>query len=791
MSEPAALHPARYEMFLHRLWAIGEEGRLSIQRVTASPIVSQGGECMASFYTAAGVMILACSGHLRFAAATSDAIKRLINWYGKSPGFHEGDQIFFNDPYVAGAHTYDMMVMKPVFYRGHLIAWVASSIHTADTGGLLRGGASEIYHEGIRIQGLKIVEKGEFREDVFRSVTEQCRDPEYVGLDLKAQIASNNVCAGRYLELVEKFGLEFIEAAGNKMIEDSERLSRARLRGLPDGTWASRVFGTAWDRREGGVKPYQVLCTMTKERDELSIDFSGTSPQMNDATNSTLAGTLAQVAVALTDFLFWDVPWSDGRLRPVKVKVPEGTILNCQFPAACGEAPAVGVTAKIALSDCIARMLYSGGYRDINAPWQGIWYTGGPGFFYGGHNRNGLPVAQGLYDGHGAGLGATPTRDGVPCGGNTNIPSGGISDVERIEMQYPFLYFTRNYHIDGGGPGQYAGGTGSFRIYMIYGSEDCSVSYRPYSRLPEGAGLFGGFPAGIGGIRAIFETEGPSLLSRLKASEYPIRPEQLEKEKWGKIHHPAEMRGRVPLPEFTIVADFVAGGAGYGDPIERDPEAVARDVRIGIVSRRTAEEIYGVAMDRSGLMPDRDATERRRQEIRQERLRQAKPYSGSTSSLPRSVTLSPSPSVILSEAKDLRVNSAKGLLSFSEGSGFFAEGSEQASPSAQNDSGTGWEEVLRFHESLAVVGNGAARAIRCIRCDHLFCLPEKNYKDYALRRVRRLEDLARSLVPSRESYIGGYYEYYCPGCATLLHVETFCSLLPGSDEPIHDFRPKI
>ena len=110
------IDPIRYEMFLHRLWAIGEEGRMTLQRVTASPIVSQGGECMSSFYNAQGTMVLACSGHLRFAAATSDAIKVLMDWFGQSPGFHDGDQIFFNDPYVAGSHTYDMMAIKPIFY---------------------------------------------------------------------------------------------------------------------------------------------------------------------------------------------------------------------------------------------------------------------------------------------------------------------------------------------------------------------------------------------------------------------------------------------------------------------------------------------------------------------------------------------------------------------------------------------------------------------------------------------------------------------------------------------------
>jgi N-methylhydantoinase B len=733
------LNPVQYEMFLHRLWAIGEEGRTSIQRVTSSPIVSQGGECMASFYTADGVMFLACSGHLRFAAATSDAIKKLIAWYGGSPGFYDGDQIFFNDPYIAGAHTFDMMIIKPVFRRRKLTAWVASSIHTADTGGVLRGLASEVYHEGIRIQGLKVVEKGEFREDVFRALTQQCRDPEYVGMDIKSQIASNNVLARRYLELVEKFGLDFAAAAGKRMIDDSERLARGRLRGLPEGRWLSRIFGNAFDRKDGEIRPYQIVCSMTKKGEELWLDFTGTSPQMTDSTNSTLAGTTAQIAVVLTDFLFWDVPWSDGRLRPVKVTVPEGTILNCSFPAACGEAPAVGVQAKIAVSDCIARMLYSGGHKDINAPWQGVWYAGGPGFFYGGHNRSGLVVAQGLYDSHGAGLGATPTRDGVHCGGNMNIPSGGISDVERIEMQYPFLYFTRNLHRDGGAPGQHAGGTGSFRIYMIYGSQDCSVSYRPYSRLPEGAGLYGGHPSGIGGIRAVFETAGASILSRLKSGSYPTEPEEIESENWGRVSHPKEMRGRVPLPEFCIVADFVAGGSGYGDPLDREADRVARDVRVGIVSRRVADEVYGVVLRPADLIPDREATEKRRREIREERLREGKADAVSNS------------------------ESVRGL--------------------------AGWKETLRFHEYLAVMQRDGIQAIGCVRCGHVFCDPKGNYKRFALRRPRDLSDLARASVPSGEPYIGGYYEYYCPGCATLLQVDTFCSLLPASHEPLQDFEP--
>jgi N-methylhydantoinase B len=386
-------------------------------------------------------------------------------------------------------------------------------------------------------------------------------------------------------------------------------------------------------------------------------------------------------------------------------------------------------------------MLYSGGHRDVNAPWQGIWYGGGPESFYGGHNREGLVVAQGLYDGHGSGLGAAPHRDGVHCGGNTNIPSGGISDVERIEMQYPFVYFTRNHHMNGGGPGKYSGGTGSYRIYMIYGTQDCSVSYRPYSRISEGIGLFGGYPSGIGGIRAVFHTDGASIMRRLKEKgDYPTRPEQLEAENWGRIAHPAEIKGRVALPEFCIVADFVPGGGGYGDPLDREPELVARDVRRRIVSSGLAEQLYGVIVDGSNFVLNKGATEKCRREIREERFRVGKAYAGIVSAFPERLK-----------------------------------------------SESNWRAVFRFHEYLAVAQNGKTQVVQCIRCGHLFCEPKDNYKRYALRRVRDLLELAGRFVPSGEPYIGGYYEYYCPGCLTLLQVDTFCSVMPEHDEPLQDF----
>ena len=735
----AAIDPIRFEMFFHRLWAIGEEGRMTLQRVTASPIVSQGGECMSSFYDEKGTMVLACSGHLRFAAATSDAIRYLIEGFGAAPGFHDGDQIFFNDPYVAGSHTYDMMVIKPIFYKKKLIAWTATSTHTADTGGLLRGEAVEIYHEGICVPCLKIVERGEFREDVFRTLTGQCRDPQYVGLDLKAMIAGNNVCARRYLGLVEKFGADFVAAAGQKMIRDSEAKARAKLRSMPDGVWVTRQYVTTLDRKSRKSVAQQLYLTMTKKGDELHLDFTGTSLQTDTDHNSTLPSTVAHIALALTNTVFWDVPWSDGKMRPVKITVPEGSILNCKHPAACGAGPRIGNVLVSTTCEAAAKMIFaSGRSEDVNASTTGnLEFVGGPGYFYGGHTREGIRVAQGLYDIHGAGMGAAPYRDGVNTGGHMNIPSAGISDVERIEMQYPFLYFTRGHNRDGSGFGKYRGGLGSYRIYLIYGSKDCSVDYKPYGGIAQGGfGLFGGYPTGIGAMRVMTQA-GLGMIEKVKQGRYPDAPSMRAKE-WGEPFHPHGVPERIALPDGSLLVDYVAGGGGFGDPIDRAPEVVLRDFGCGWVSRETAEGVYGVILAADGKSVERDATERKREGIRRMRKEQAKAESGKTSA-------------------------------------FNGNGKKELKP------------LLKFHAALETAGDKKNPVVRCSRCGHVFCSVKENYKKYALHRAVHLNDFMPHPLPTGEPFIGEYHYYFCPGCATQLQVDLFCPPL-GGDPILWDIR---
>jgi N-methylhydantoinase B len=396
----------------------------------------------------------------------------------------------------------------------------------------------------------------------------------------------------------------------------------------------------------------------------------------------------------------------------------------------------VGQYIVAAVSECLAKMLYAAGLSaDVNASWQGLWYVGGPSYFYGGKNQHGWAVPQGLYDIHGGGLGAAPTRDGVSTGGHPNIPSGGIADVERIEMQYPFTYYTRRHLPDGGGFGRWNGGNASERLYRARGSRDLSVDFKPYGGMPHGGfGLFGGYPAGTGGIRALFEPEtvpagsitGPAG-SIDGAGAYPTGAAELEPEHIAKVSVPSGSPPRVRIPEGWWVADFVQGGGGYGDPLEREPERVASDVRRGLVTARSADLIYGVVVAADGAA-DLVATERRRETIRAER-RSGRAFRSKT-----------------------------------------------------------WETILRPHEYLEIArGDAGERAVRCARCGRVLCAADANYKRHALRRDRDLEELAGRPMPDGKPYIGVFREYACPGCATLLQVDVFCPSL-GGEEDVWDIR---
>jgi N-methylhydantoinase B len=232
---------------------------------------------------------------------------------------------------------------------------------------------------------------------------------------------------------------------------------------------------------------------------------------------------------------------------------------------------------------------------------------------------------------------------------------------------------------------------------------------------------------------------GLEMLDKVRKGNHPTG-QAMRAGQWGKSFLPAGVPERIPLPEGSLLVDYVAGGGGFGDPIDRDPQTVLKDFGRGWVSREIAERIYGVMLRGDGMGIDTAATERRRQEIRESRRQSATPVSGKTSSL-----------------------------------------SETGS--------NGWRQVLRFHAALEVGTNGRHKVIRCSRCGHRFCDAKENYKLYALQRSVHLKEIMPPL-PTGEPYIGEYHEYFCPGCATQLQVDLFSPNL-GGEAVLWDTRIEV
>jgi N-methylhydantoinase B len=729
------LDPIQFEIFRHRLFNILEEGRIAIKMVSGSPVVVEGGETMCSFHAPDGTTILTAAGVLLHSWGARDFIKKTIEWYKDDPGIYDGDQFFFNDPYIGGQHLADYVIVKPIFYEGKLVAWVGSIMHTAETGGIEPGGmpasSGEIFHEGIRILGLKIVEGGKFRLDVFNTIIHQVRDQNLLSLDTKAKIASNNVCAAGYLTMVKKFGYDFVTAADQKIIDDSEAMARKKLRELPNGVWRSRLYGDTSGKME---RPFKIVCTMTKEDDSMTFDFTGTSPQNEGSTNCTLPATWGQLFVILSSQLFWNVPWNGGMVEPIKLIAPEGTVVNCAFPAAVGSAVhTVGTLITEVAHECVAKMLYAAGlYEDVNSSWFGA----GVGPIFGGVNRMGDRFGGMILDGFAAGVGGTPERDGVDTGAVMMNPTSTVSDVEMIEMNLPFMYLGRKQAMDSGGFGKHDGGMGPEMIYMVYNPVFMALGLSGSGRkAPAGFGMFGGYPTALEETRF---AHGSKIREWFKESKCPGSFQDLEK-LGGKIVDAPHCFPVRPIDNFDLIASRGCSGGGYGDPLERDPKKVSEDVRLSVISLDTANKVYGVVMDPKTSECDVAETEAMRKKIRDERVK---------------------------------------------------EGKRIKAPIQFN--GKNKKVMLRIHENLEVVEKeDKKKVIHCMRCGYEFCEADDNYKLYALLRERDLKDIRlRSLINGEPIFVT-YQEYICPECGTLLEVDNYSPELDKEEPTLWDIQINI
>ncbi len=615
----AEVDPITYEVIRHNLWSVNEEHAATIVKVSGSPIVVFGHDFNPSILTEDGEWVF-FGPYIQYLNAAADyAIGWTLEHYAENPGIEDGDMFLTNDPWIGSNHQPDTTLLCPVFIDGKIFCWVTNTMNQYDLGGNTPGSfcpsARDVFDESPPMPPVKIVEGGRLRRDVEEMYVRRSRLPYLVSLDLRAEIAGNNVARKRILELVERYDAETVKAAMRKIIDDSEASFVQKLRALPDAVIRDLVHLEV--ALPGDKRTYRCQLTMEKRGDELTFSNEGSDPEVG-AINMTQIGWRGAIQSVILPFFLYDQLYAiGGALRHLNFQPQLGTLNVADFPSAISCSPAFGVYATIVnANNCFAKLVSTNTEqrKQLTCNAMSQW----PVISMSGTDQWGSPYGTILMDPMGVGTGAFAERDGIDTGGFFHDPMGTSPNVEQNEFFFPMLYLYRRENMDSGGAGRFRGGVSTEISFIPHGTEQIDHTTAACgSAVPCTTGIFGGYPGCTNDfhlqrdtdVRSGFE-QGRLLVER---GELGGHEEQVLSKQVGLVQRPSDV--------YTI---HWSGGAGFGDPIDRDPQAVARDVREGYVSGEAAREIHGVVLDAAGEL-DEDATERMREQIRELRRRESAP----------------------------------------------------------------------------------------------------------------------------------------------------------------------
>jgi len=544
--------PVTLEILWRRLLSIVDEADAAVARTAFSSVLRDAHDYTCMFTDRRGRELaqgtFATPGQ---SGAMAMGIKKLVQSL-PTDSFQPGDAYITNDPWALAGHLNDVCVLSPIFYRDQLAAFTACVLHHADIGGRVASDNHDVFEEGLFIPLVKLYDGGKLNEAVLDMIRWNVRTPEQVIGDIRSQIAANHVCTEQVCRMLGERQLEGLGDLADEIISRSERSIRAAIAQVPPGVY--RAEGII-EQMEGHTD-LVIRCAVEVAGSDIKVDFTGSSPQVDWGGNVVYNFTYAYVHMAVKSIFDPDIPNNDGSAAPIQLIAPEGTVVNCKFPAA--------VAARMQIGHFMTEVIYRALAQAL--PERVIAGSGGTPatmqVFYGRRNT-GQPFHVSLI--RGGGLGAGGARDGEGC---FIFPANGANTpVEILESDSPLIVERRELLPDSGGAGQQRGGLGRREVFRI--PDDEHAPQPPVNlgiqsgrfRLPP-QGLFGGQP----GTKAQFlvngQTGNPYGLTRLR-------------------------------PGDVVVMD-AAGGGGYGNPRDRDREALIQDVLDGKVSRESALQDYGV-----------------------------------------------------------------------------------------------------------------------------------------------------------------------------------------------------
>jgi N-methylhydantoinase B len=580
---------------------------ITLERTGGTVTTTQQHDYNASLYRPDGDIMAAGETYGQHVVCAGFAVKRIRECFAPEE-IYPDDIFLLNDPYLAAIHNSDVYVVAPIHYRNELVGWSATFVHVSDVGAMTPGGdspdATEVFQEGIRIPGVKLVERGQLRRDVFAMITHMTRQPDAVGLDLKCEIAANNVAKSRVQAMVEQYGPEMMNAVATEMIHYTEAVLRNRLREIPDGAWSETLTIEA----DG---PCTLRLTLRKESDQLVFDFSGTDKQAKKGINLPYHGTAGFCFGAILSSLAFDLPKNQGVLRPMSVIAPEGTLVNAKYPAPMSmSTTSSGFGVGFLASSVLMQMLATSEKwrKEIIAPNASHRNCRHSGVNQYGRYCAFINMAHGALDGNGAGIG----RDGVDSGGSYM----SCPNVEWMELHYPLLYLFRRHAKDSGGAGTFRGGAGVESAHMLHDAPEGKlrgVAYGVAGARNSGHGIFGGYP----GAPSLMVLMGNTRVGEIMETNRPA----VDVAELGG-HSKVLPYCNFELAKGDVLYMRVASGGGYGDPLQRDPELVRKDFNNGLISAESARNIYGTVLSTIDGSVDIPATRALRKSLKENNPKQ-------------------------------------------------------------------------------------------------------------------------------------------------------------------------
>ncbi len=570
--------PITLELFRNALFSIADEMAVTVCRTTYSGVLRDNMDFSTAFTDGQGRLVaqgLTIPLHL---GSIPTALAAVLGHYDNDT--HPGDVFIVNDPYSGGMHLPDIFIFKPIFVEGERVAFAATICHHADVGGRVPGSnasdSTEIYQEGVRIPPLKLYDKGARNDTLWTLLETNVRIPVQVFGDLRAQLAACTIAETQFHDLSEEYGVAQTRHYMEEVINYAERMTRAAIADLPDGTWSFEDFidDDGIDRGQ----PIRLHCTVTKRGDSIAVNWDGSSPQVKGAINCTLSFTKAVSYAAIRSVLPGEIPTNEGFFRVIDVTAPEGTIANMVSPAACA---ARGLTG-FRMGDCVFGALAHMLPDQVFAASDG----GNTGITIGGYDDERKPFI--FVDFACGSWGGRPYADGVQ--GNSNMFANMASQsVEVIEAENPMQVLRYEFLTDRAGAGKFRGGVPYRRDYRFL-EREAVLQVRSDRKEHPPYGLYGGKP-GHPSANALIRANGESVSLDSKLI--------------------------MNIEKGDVFCHELPGGGGHGDPLERDPERVLADVRNQFVSADGAKRDYGVVVDADNWTVDEGATRALRDTLRE------------------------------------------------------------------------------------------------------------------------------------------------------------------------------